>query len=322
MVNQAMKAAEEIVAGRRLGREDDLGFLRDTPLEALGEAADLIRRELAGDKVDLCTIVAAKSGGCGEDCHFCAQSAQYATGCAVEGLLPEDIIVAAARSDDAEGVDRFSIVTSGKRLSSGEFERAQAVFRRMRDELGIGLCASTGLIDADQLARLRDAGVERYHCNIETSWRFFPNICTTHSFDEKIATIRAAQEVGLDVCSGGIVGMGEEWDDRVDMVLTLAGLGIRSIPVNVLSAIPGTPLEGIDPLEEHEVLRAVAAFRFLVPEAQIRLAGGRVLLSDNGRRAFSFGASATLTGNMLTTSGSTIASDKSMIAREGRRAGR
>ena len=313
-----LDVARQIVDGRRLGRGDDLAFLREAPLEELGEGADLIRRELAGDKVDLCTILAAKSGACPEDCRFCAQSARHATGCESHGLMDADEIVAAARANQEAQVDRFAIVTSGKALRGKDFERALAAYRRMRDELSIGLCASLGLLTREQLGRLREAGVSRYHCNIETSRRFFPHICTTHAFDEKIATIRAAQDAGLEVCSGGIIGMGETWDDRIDIALELAGLGIRSIPLNVLMAIPGTPLEGLAPLQPGEILRAVAAFRYLNPEAQIRLAGGRVLLPGAGEQAFAFGASAAITGDMLTTTGSTIASDRSMLAAAGR----
>ena len=318
----AMAVAREIAEGRRLGRGDDLGFLLDAPLEALGEGADLIRHKLSGERVDLCTILAARSGACSEDCAYCAQAARHATDCSSHGLLEVDEIVAAGRASDEGLADRFAIVTSGRALDGPEFERALEALRRMRDELGIGLCASMGLLDRARLERLRDAGVTRYHCNIETSRRHFPRICTTHAFDDKIATIRAAREAGLDVCSGGIIGMGETWEDRLDMALELAGLGVRSIPLNVLVAIPGTPLEGLEPLPEDEILRTAAAFRYLVPEADVRLAGGRRLLPDTGERAFSFGVSAAITGNMLTTEGPTIASDRAMLAALGRPAGR
>jgi biotin synthase len=185
----------------------------------------------------------------------------------------------------------------------------------MHDELGISLCASMGLIGYEQLVQLREAGVVRYHCNLETSREFFGKICTTHAFDDKIATIRAAQEAGLFVCSGGIIGMGESWDDRISLALELAGLGVKSIPLNVLMAIPGTPLEGRAPLSEDEILRAVALFRYLNPDADIRLAGGRTLLQNAGEHAFTCGASATITGNMLTTASYSIATDKKMFAR-------
>ena len=311
-------AVREIIAGRRLGAEDDLRFLLDAPLDELCRGADAIREALVGKRIDTCAILAARSGICSEDCAFCAQSSRFATGCDTHKMVGVDAALAAARESDRAGVGRFALVTSGRALSGDEFEAALMAYRRMRDELGIGLCASMGLLGADQLQRLKDAGVKRYHCNIETSRRFFARMCTTHSYDDKIATIRAAQGVGLDVCSGGIIGMGESWEDRIDMALALAKLGIRSIPVNVLVAIEGTPLAGQPPLVEDEIMRAIAIFRYLNPEADIRLAGGRILMCNAGERAFSCGASATITGDMLTTAGYTIASDKALFRRLGR----
>ena len=181
----------------------------------------------------------------------------------------------------------------------------------MKSELKINLCASMGLLTREQFRRLKEAGVTSYHNNIETSRRNFPNICTTHTFDMKIETIKAAQEEGFCVCSGGIIGMGETFDDRIDMALTLSELKIRSIPINALMAIPGTPLENQPHLFEDEILRTLAMFRFVNPEANIRLAAGRKLLSENGRRAFESGCSAT-------TTGSTIEADRKMLSGMGR----
>ena len=310
--------AGDIIDDRRLGREDDLSFLFETPLDELGAAADSIRRECVGDHVDLCAIIAARAGRCSEDCAFCAQSAHHKTDCDVHCMMAAGEILRVAREIQAAGVNRFSLVTSGKTLTGDDFERALEAYRDMRSELQVNLCGSLGLLSREQLERLRDAGVIRYHCNIETSRRFFPQICTTHAFDEKIATIRMAQDVGLDVCSGVLVGMGEMWEDRIDMAFTLAELGILSIPVNVLSAIPGTPLEGMTPLGEEDILRTIAIFRFINPEAHIRLAGGRSHLSSWGKASFAHGASATITGNMLTTASSSVEVDKQMFAVLGR----
>ena len=314
----AAAIAREIIGGRRLNGDDDLSFLLEAPLEELGAAADEIRRACVGDHVDLCAILAAKAGRCGEDCAFCAQSGHHATDCDTHGMMAADEILPVARGIQTAGVNRFSLVTSGKVLAGEDFERALDAYRAMHAELRVNLCGSLGLLSREQLGRLRDAGLSRFHCNIETSRRFFPKICTTHAFDEKIATIRAAQDVGLEVCSGVLVGMGETWEDRIDMALELAGLGIRSIPVNVLSAIPGTPLEGMEPLGEDDILRTIAIFRFINPEAHIRLAGGRSHLGNWGERAFSHGASATITGNMLTTASASVATDTQMLDALGR----
>ena len=315
----ALALAEEIIAGRRLQRGDaELTELLSTDLKELCQAADKLRETYCKDKVDLCTIINGRSGRCSEDCKYCAQSAHSKTGCEEYAFLPEDVIVAAAKSNEREGVDRFSIVTSGRSLTGEEFEQALAAYSRMAEECQIDLCASHGFLTREQFRRLHLAGVTSYHDNIETSRRFFPEICTTHTFDQKLETIRAAQEEGLCVCSGGIIGMGETWEDRLDMALTLAELGIQSIPINVLMPVKGTPLGDREVLKDDEILRTLAIFRMINPEANIRLAGGRSALSDNGAHSFSCGVSATITGNMLTTSGSTIQQDRAMLSAMGR----
>ena len=310
--------AFQIIGGKRLTRVDDLSFFKTCDLGELTSAADKIREHFMGENVDLCTIINGRSGKCGENCKFCAQSAHNHTGCTEYSFLDEEKIIAEARSNQKEGVNRFAIVTAGRALSGEDFEKAIHVYERMKKELKINLCASMGFITQEQFKRLKKAGVTSYHHNIETSRRNFPNICTSHTYEMKIETIKIAQEEGLCVCSGGIIGMGETFEDRIDMALSLSELGIRSIPINALMAIPGTPFEKNAPLTEEEILRTIAMFRFINPEANIRLAAGRKLLSQNGKLAFESGASATITGNMLTTSGSTIQGDIKMLSEMGR----
>ena len=310
--------AEEIIAGRRLTRQEDLHFFLDCDLQKLCEGADRIRAHFCGEKVDLCTIINGKSGRCGEDCKYCAQSGHHSTNCEVYDFLPTDDIVKAALSNEQEGVDRFAIVTSGRGLSDADFEKAIAVYQKMKQVCKLSLCASHGFLTAEQFHCLREAGVESYHENIETSRRYFPYICTTHTYDEKIQSIKLAQAEGFCVCSGGIIGMGETWEDRLDMAVSLAELGIESIPINALMPIPGTPLENLPTLSEDDILRTVAFFRYINPLANIRLAAGRGLMREYGKAAFQSGASATITGNMLTTSGSNIAGDKAMLNGMGR----
>ena len=311
--------ALKIIDGFRLSRSDDLSFFKDCALDELTAAADKIREHFKGENVDLCTIINGRSGRCGENCKFCAQSAHNHTGCEEYSFLDEEKIVEAAKANQNEGVNRFAIVTAGKALSGEDFDKAIHTFERMNKELSINLCASMGFITREQFRRLKKAGVTSYHHNIETSRRNFPNICTSHTYDMKIETIKIAQEEGLCVCSGGIIGMGESFEDRLDMAVSLSELKIRSIPINALMAIPGTPFEKNQPLTEEEILRTIAMFRFLNPEANIRLAAGRKLLSGNGKKAFQSGASATITGNMLTTSGSTIQGDIKMLSEMGRK---
>lgn len=308
----------EIIDGRRLTREDDLSGFMDGSLYELCRGADRIRAHFRGDKVDLCTIINGKSGRCSEDCRYCAQSCHNHTGIEEYAFLPAEKIVREALANEREGVNRFSIVTAGRCLSGNDFEKAIRAYRMMSRQCGLELCASHGLLTAEQFRRLREAGVTSYHANIETSRRFFPYICTTHTYDDKIETIRRAQEAGLYVCSGGIIGMGETWEDRLDMAVSLSELHVMSIPINVLTPIPGTPLEGRERLEEEEILRTIAIFRYLNPEADIRLAAGRALLTETGKKAFLSGASATITGNMLTTTGADIRSDRKMLIQIGR----
>lgn len=315
------KLAREIIDGRRLSKEDDLSFFKECNLEELCEGADLIREHFTGDKIDLCSIINGRSGRCPEDCKYCAQSAHNHTDCEVYDFLPQEKILEACALNEREGVDRFSIVTAGRALTGEEFDKAIEAYEAMRVEHpNIELCASMGFISLEQLKRLRKAGVTSYHHNIETSRRHFPNICTTHTYDQKLATLKLVKEAGLYVCSGGIIGMGEDFDDRIDMALDLFEAGADSIPINALMPIKGTPLEDYPRLTEDEILRTIAIFKYINPEADIRLAAGRALLTDDGIKAFKSGASASITGDMLTTVAcATIRSDKEMIKSIGRK---
>ena len=283
--------AEEIIAGRRLGSREEALPLVEAELEALCRGADRIRSALCGSRADLCTIVNGRSGQCGEDCKFCAQSCLYRTQAEEYPFLAEDEILAACRRDEAAGARRFSIVTAGRSLKGEDLERALSAYRRLR----------------------RETGVDRIHANLETSRRYFPHICTTHTYQDKVDNIRRAQAAGLDVCSGGILGMGETWEDRIDMALDLAALGIGSIPLNILRPIPGTPFGDLEPITNEEVLRAVAIFRYLNPTAWIRMAAGRGQFSGGGAELFRSGANAAITGDMLTTTGTSMAGDAAMF---------
>ena len=314
-----IKLAQEIIEGRRIKREDDLSIFLDCDLEEMCQGADRIRAHFIGDKVDLCSIINGRSGRCPEDCKYCAQSAHNHTDCEVYDFLPEEQIVEACKLNEREGVHRFSIVTAGKALTGEEFDKAIHAYETMNQECEIELCASMGFLSRQQLQRLKEAGVSSYHHNIETSKRNFPNICTTHTYEQKIETLKLVKEVGLYACSGGIIGMGETWEDRLDMAVTLAELKVDSIPINALMPIPGTPLEHVERITEPEILRTVAFFRYINPEADIRLGAGRALLTNDGEIAFQSGVSATITGDMLTTVAcATIRSDKQMLTNLGR----
>ena len=309
--------AEEIIAGRRISRQDDLNVFLTCDLKELCEGADRIRAYFIGDKVDLCSIINGRSGRCPEDCKYCAQSAHHHTSCEVYDFLPEETILNACKLNESEGVDRFSIVTAGRALTGEEFHKAVHAYEAMHAACKIVLCASMGFLTAEQLHQLHEAGVTSYHHNIETSKRNFPNICTTHTYDQKVETLKLFKAEGMCACSGGIIGMGETWEDRLDMALTLAELEVDSIPLNALMPIPGTPFENLKQLTEEELLRVIAMFRFINPSTSIRLAAGRKLMKENGKKAFFSGANATITGDMLTTSGNNTKQDKQMLVASG-----
>ena len=300
---------EKVINGHSLTKEEAM-HLSSAELSALCEAADQIRRHFCGNTFDMCSIINGKSGRCPEDCKYCAQSAHYAANTTVYPLLSPEEILQAAEANAANGILRFSIVTSGKRLSDEEVEQVCDSFRKIQETCSISLWASMGLLTEKQFGMLKSAGVVRYHNNLETSRRFFPEICTTHTYEDKIQAIQDAQAAGLTVCSGGIIGLGETMEDRIDMALTLRELHIRSVPINVLNPIPGTPLEHNTPLKEEDVCRTAALFRFLLPDAILRMAGGRGLMGDQGRRVFQSGANGAITQNMLTTGGVTVHDDK------------
>lgn len=303
---------EYVKQGGSISRKQALE-LAQAPLEELCTAANALREQFCGNAFDICTIINAKSGKCSENCKFCAQSAHYHTGAEEYAMLDIASIVAQAQHDDLRGVLRYSLVTAGKRLTEKEVEQECESIRAVRAQTGIAVCVSNGLLNETAYRKLRDAGATRVHNNLETSRRYFPSVCTTHSYEEKCAAIRAAQAAGLSVCSGGIVGMGETMEDRIDMVLELRALGVRSIPVNMLNPVPGTPYEYLPKLTNDDMRRIVAIFRFLIPDASIRLAGGRGLLPDKGRACFCSGANAAISGDMLTTAGITVETDMALL---------
>lgn len=303
---------DRVIGGYLITREEAL-FLYKEDLVDLTRYADMIRDHFCGNQFDMCTIINGKSGLCSENCKFCAQSSHYNTGSKVYSLLSEEEILADAKKNADQGVMRYSIVTAGRSLSDGEVDRMCQIIRRIKEEVHISVCVSFGLLKEAQFRRLKEAGAERVHNNLEASENFFPSVCTSHSFSDKVQAIRAAQAAGLDVCSGGIMGLGEGIEDRIDMALSLRDLGIESIPVNMLNPIPGTPMEKYESLTVKEMQRIIAVYRFILPKAFIRLAGGRGMMDDKGKACFQSGANATISGDMLTTAGITVKKDLRLL---------
>lgn len=303
---------EKILNGGLIDKSEAMQ-LWEVDYDELCSAANEIREKFCSNNFDICTIVNGKSGKCSENCKFCSQSSFYHTCVGEYPLLDKESIVKEAMNNAEQGMLRFSIVTSGRRLNDKEVDIMCDVIREIRKNTDISICASFGLLNEEQYRKLKDAGVARIHNNIETSENNFPNVCTTHTFSDKINAIKAAQKAGLDICSGGIMGLGENNEDRVDMAFTLRELNVKSIPVNMLNPIPGTPFENNKKLTEKDMCRICAIYRFILPDAFIRLAGGRGLMENKGRDCFLSGANAAISGNMLTTSGITFETDLALL---------
>ena len=261
-----------------------------------------------------CSITNAKSGTCSQDCAFCAQSGHYRTGSPTHPLLPLEELVDRGLAMHAAGAACYSLVTSGLRLTDDEIDRVCACLRELRQRTDLTLSASLGLLTAESVRRLAEAGLSRYHHNLETARSHFPAICTTHEYDQDIETIRLAQDHGLAVCSGGILGLGESWDQRVELAETLAELGVDTVPLNFLNPIPGTPLENMALLTPHDALKSVALFRLMLPGADITVAGGREkVLCDYQSWLPLAGANGLMIGNYLTTRGRDLSADLRML---------
>lgn len=308
---------KKIEEGYRPDYDEALSLMRSLSLEDLCALAHALRLRYQGKRVDMCSIMNARSGKCGEDCKWCSQSRFHHTDIEVYPLVDAESALREAVHNASKGVSRFSLVTSGRTLSPADTERICAIYRRIGSECPIILCASLGLLNREQLFQLKESGVTRYHCNLETAPSYFPQVCTTHTIEEKLQTIEWAREAGLEICSGGIIGMGESEEQRVEFALAIRRTGAVSIPVNILNPIPGTRLAGMPPLKDEEVIRAVAMIRILNPEASVRLAGGRSRIKAVEPELFRCGISGSIVGDLLTTTGSDIDTDKAMFLRLG-----
>lgn len=287
-----------------MSKGDDLLALRAKSCQELMALALQTKLANRGRQFSLCSIINAKSGQCSEDCRFCAQSAHFKTAAPVYPLLGKEQVLAAAWAAKNNGAGHFSLVTSGRGLKGRDLEQVALMIEAIRQEVDIRVCASLGILRRPDFVLLKEAGLCRYHHNLETSEAFFPRIATTHTFGERVDTILAAKSVGLEVCAGGIFGLGETEDDRLDMALTLRGLDVDSVPINFLIPLPGTPLAGSPPLSVLDILRSIALYRLLLPAIPIRLAAGReTALLDFLSSAFLAGADGMMIGGYLTERG-------------------
>lgn len=315
---------DTVLHGAPIGWEDALFLInieREEEILAIARAADEIRKHFCSDKIDLCSLINAKSGRCSEDCAFCAQSVRYKTGADTYPLLNENTIAEAARQAERNGAHRFCIVTSGGSLSDAEFERVLRAFSLIRESTSLGLDGSLGFLSDYRMQRLRETGVSRINHNLETSREHYPRIVKTHRFEDRVDTVKRLKAYGFEACSGGIIGMGEGREDRLKLAFSLRELDVKCVPINILNARPGTPLESEPKLSPLEIIKTVACFRFVLPNTTIKLAGGREAnLGQYQELALKSGANGIIIGGYLTTSGSPVGEDFALVERAGFRA--
>ncbi len=309
---------QKVLDGGKITSDEALFLAQQPNKQELYAASHQITRHVMGEKFDACSIINARSGNCSEDCKWCAQSRFYKTDIDLYPLVSLEETLRQANCNASQGIGRFSLVTSGRNLNSNEVEQVARHYDNLKQNCNIKRCASLGLLTEEDLKTLKKSGVETYHCNLETAPSYFSQLCTTHTPEEKIKTLNAARNVGMKLCSGGIIGMGESVEHRIELAITLRDLDVFSIPINVLSPIKGTPLENQPPLSEEEILTTIALFRFIHPKAYLRFSGGRAKLPKTTQfEALKVGINAAIMGDMLTTIGSSVDEDKELIRRAG-----
>ena len=312
------KIEETALLGKGVSIEEarEVAALPEGDLFTLLAVTDRVRSHFKGDSVNLCSIVSAKSGLCREDCTFCSQSARYSTDAPEFPMVGAGEIAEAARWAEKAGANEFSIVTSGTSIDKErDVSTLSEALREMESSTSLESCASLGIMKRDTLRKLKEAGLKSYHHNLETSRTFFPKVCTTHSYDDDVETVREAKALGFYVCSGGIFGLGETWEDRIELAGTLRDLDVDSVPINLLDPREGTPLAASRNLTPKECLRIIALFRLMMPKKDIIVCGGReVNLRHLQPMIFAAGANGMMLGNYLTTKGRSAEDDLQMLA--------
>ena len=313
---------QKVLAGGEINYEEALFLIQ---LEAAGpihcflQSANEITRYFNSNQPGLCSLLNAKSYLCGEDCGFCAQSVRFDTAADRYGLMHPEKVVEAAKRAEARGAQNFCIVTSGAAPTEEEFEKIIEILKNLAGQTRLNLDASLGFITADQAKRLKEIGLRRFNHNLQSSREFYPQIVSTHTYEIRLNTIRSLLEGGLELCSGGILGMGETAEDRVKLAFELKPYLPHCIPINLLNPRPGTPLEDQPKPDPREVLKTIAVFRFIHPRANIKLAGGREinLTPEEQERALRGGANGLIMGGYLTTSGNPVEEDFRMLREAG-----
>ena len=275
-------------------------------------AATVVRHRYFGNRISLCSIMNAKSGACGEDCAFCAQSSFHRTHAEVSPLRTSEEIIEAYQAAKKMPIAHFGVVTSGRALKNDDIGRICEAIKSGSDS-DVDLCASLGCLTKDQIKELKAAGLKRFHHNLETAESFFPSICSTHTYAQRLATIRAVKELGMEICCGGILGMGESLEQRVELAFALTGEQVNSIPLNFLIPIKGTPLEKQEPMKPLDIIRSIAMFRMVNPQAEIQVCAGRLQLRNLQSMIFFAGATGMMIGPLLTVTGRNVEKDLQML---------
>lgn len=305
MVRVLKTIEEKVLEGNGITWDEALNLskLKGDDIKALLDLANRVREKNAGNRIDLCSIMAAKVGRCSENCKFCSQSAHHSCNINVYDLISDADVSKRIEEIENSGAHRFCLVTSGEKLTDKEFERILKIYDLLNRKTDLSLCASLGALDANRAYALKQAGVKMYHHNVETSRSYFSKICTTHTYDDRINTIKAAKKADLKICCGGIISMGESMVNRLEMAFEIKELDVDSIPINILTPIKGTPLQDIKLLSHDEILKSIALFRLIMPHKVIRLAGGKENgLGEDEKKAYIGGINGALVGNYLTTS--------------------
>ncbi len=309
------RTKDKVIRGCKIKKSEAQRIYNWPNLDELKSAAFQISQKRAAKKISACALINAKQGKCSEDCKYCAQSAHWNSSCQTKEMIEVSAALKIASQAAENGAERICVITSGRDLNGKDFEKALQIIRAIKEKFGgrLKVCASLGLLDKERLLAVKEAGASRAANNLETSEKFFPQICSTHTYRQKRRVVKSIKKCGLELCSGCIIGMGESVQDRIDAAFAFRKIGADSIPVNVLSPVKGTPFESLPPLADEDFYRTIAMLRFVNPKSQIRLAAGRKNFSDNGREALLSGANAFVTGGLLTLSGSEESSDLKML---------
>jgi len=316
MRKEIRKVGEKVLEGKNVGMKEVLPLLeaKGPDILDLAAVANRVRAEFNGNGIDFCSLLNVKSGRCSEDCIFCAQSGHYKTEAPIYPLLSVDRIIEEAREAQAKGTGRFCLITSGRELSDREFETILSALDRIQRETTLDLDCSLGTLSQERAEALRKVGVTRYNHNIETSESHFSKICSTHSFGDRVKTVEILKDRGFSICCGGIIGLGESPQQRLELAFSLRQLGIDCIPFNILNPRPGTPLEHSEPVPPMEIIKTIALFRLILPKGTIKIAGGREAnLRDLQSLALLAGANGLILGNYLTTLGRSAEDDLAMV---------